>query len=171
MIVQQKSKQETSSKVSTNEHCIKNTIYSVGVDQTPNLRERIAEAHGPGSEVMKAVDELDDYVSSSETRKDPYYWNFFKRVKSGMWALYPHAADYVRTNMAREFMDELFHGGYIRALQSLAVPSGPSHARFARSYANDYGVSIGEGVMRYAHLQYHFGFCSLPLFFWRQAPQ
>ena len=66
MIVQEKSKQETSSEVSTNEHCIKNTLYSVGVDQTPNFRERIAEAHGATSEVMKAVDELDDYVSSPE---------------------------------------------------------------------------------------------------------
>jgi hypothetical protein len=145
MIVQQK--QETSPKVSTNEHCIKNTIYSVGVDRSPNLRERIAETHSITSEVMKAVDELDDYVSSPETKKDPWYWSFFRRVKSGMSALYPHAEDYVRTNMAREFMDELFHGGYIRALQSLAVPSGPSHARFARNYANDYGVSIGAALL------------------------
>jgi hypothetical protein len=147
MIVQEKSKQETSPKLSTNEHCIKNTLYSVGVDQTPNLRERIAEVHGPTSEVMKAVDELDDYVSSPETRKDPWYWNFFRRVKSGMSALYPHAADYVRTSMAREFMDELFNGGYIRALQSLAVPSGPAHAQFARNYADEYGVSIAAALL------------------------
>ena len=147
MIVQEKSKKETSSEVSTNEHCIKNTLYSVGVDQTPNLRERIAEVHGPESVVMKAVDELDDYVSNPETRKDPWYWNFFRRVKSGMSALYPHAEDYVRTSMAREFMDDLFNGGYIRALQSLAVESGPSHARFARDYANDYGVSIGAALL------------------------
>ena len=147
MIVQEKSKQETSPEVSTNEHCIKNTLYSVGVDQTPNLRERIAEAHGPTSEVMKAVDELDDYVSSPETRKDPWYWNFFRRVKSGMSALYPHAEDCVRTSMAREFMDELFNGGYIRASQSLAVPSGPAHARFARNYADEYGVSTGAALL------------------------
>ena len=133
--------------MSTNEHCIKNTLYSVGVDQTPNLRERIAEVNGPTSEVMNAVDELDDYVSNPEKRKDPWYWNFFRRVKSGMSALYPHAEDYVRTSMAREFMDELFHGGYIRALQSLAVPSGPSHARFARKYANEYSVSIGAALL------------------------
>jgi len=133
--------------VSTIEHCTKNTIYSVGVDQTPNLRERIAETHGTTSEVMKAVDELDDYVSSPETRKDPWYWSFSRRVKSGMSALYPHAADYVRTSMAWEFMDELFNGGYIRALQSLAVPSDLSRARFARNYANEYGVSIGAALL------------------------
>lgn len=147
MIVQEKSKEETSSQVSTNEHCIKNTLYSVGVNQTPNLKERIAEIHGRDSDVMKAVDELDNYVSNPETRKDPWYWNFFRRVNSGMSALYPHAGDIVRTSMAREFMDELFNGGYIRALQSLAVESGLLHARFARKYADDHGVSIGAALL------------------------
>jgi hypothetical protein len=60
---------------------IRNTIYSVGIDQTPNLRERIAEVHGPQSEVMKAVDELDCYVSDPETRKSSWYWNFCRRVR------------------------------------------------------------------------------------------
>ena len=103
MIVQDKSKEETSSKVSTNEreHCIRNTLYSVGIDQMPSIKERITEVHGQNSEVMKAVDELDWYVSSLEAKKDPWYWNFFRRVKSGMWALYPHAGDIVRTAMAR----------------------------------------------------------------------
>ena len=74
MIIQEKSKEETSSKVSTNEteHCIRNTLYSVGIDQTPNLKERIAEVHGPDSEVMKAVDELDHYVADPETRNSPW---------------------------------------------------------------------------------------------------
>ena len=147
MIIQEEFKQETSSQVSTNEHCIKNTLYSVGVDQTPNLRERIAEVHGRDSEVMKAVNELDHYVSDPEAREGPWYWSFYRRVKSGMSALYPHAADYARTSMAREFMDELFNGGYIRALQSLAVPSGSSHVRFARDYADDQGVSIGAALL------------------------
>jgi len=149
MIVQEKSKEETSSQVSTNEkeHYIRDTLYSVGVDQSPNLKERIAEVHGPDSEVMKAVDELEWYVSSPERRKGPWYWNFFKRVKSGMWALYPHADDIVRTSMAREFIDDLFNGGYIRAMQSLAVPSGPTHVRFARNYADDHGVSIGAALL------------------------
>ena len=147
MIVQEESKEETSSKVSTNEHCIRNTLYSVGVDQTPNLKESIAEVHGRDSEVMKAVDELEWYVSNPETRKGPWYWRFYKRIKSAMWALYPHAGDAVRTIMAREFIDDLFNGGYIRAMQSLAVPSGPAHVRFARNYADDHGVSIGAALL------------------------
>jgi hypothetical protein len=126
---------------------IRNTIYSVGVDQMPNLKERIAEVHGQNSEVMKAVDELDCYVSDPETRKGPWYWNFFRRVKSAMWALYPHAGDIVRTTMAREFIDDLFNGGYIRALQSLTVPSGAKHVSFASDYAGKYGVSIGAALL------------------------
>ena len=126
---------------------IRNTIYSVGVDQTPNLKERIAEVHGPTSEVMKAVDDLDNYAADPETRNSPWYWRFYKRIQSGMWALYPHAGDAVRTAMAREFIDDLFNGGYIRAMQSLAVPSGPTHVRFARNYADDHGVSIGAALL------------------------
>ena len=52
---------ETPEEPAPNEagNSIRNTIYSVGVDQMPNLKERIAEVHGSTSEVMKAVDELD----------------------------------------------------------------------------------------------------------------
>jgi len=113
------------------ENSIRNTIYSVGIDQRPNLKERIAKVHGLDSKVMKAVNELDRYVSSPEARNSPWYWNFLRRVKSGMWALYPHAGDIVRTEMAREFMDELFNGGYIRALQSMSVESGAKYVSFA----------------------------------------
>ena len=98
---------EASEEPSPNEtgNSIRKTIYSVGVDQTPNFKERIAEVHGPQSKVMKAVNELDCYVSDPETRKGPWYWNFFWRVKSGMGALHPYAGDIVRTSMAREFID------------------------------------------------------------------
>ncbi|MBN2267227.1 MAG: hypothetical protein JW725_02695 [Candidatus Babeliaceae bacterium] len=147
MIVQEKSKEETLSKVSTNEHCIRNTIYSVGVDQTPNLKERIAEVHGQESEVMKAVNELECYMSDPETKKSAWYWNFYRRVKSKMWALYPHAGDIVKTNMAREFMDELLNGGYLRILQCLATEHGVKCVAFAREYANGYSVPLGASLL------------------------
>jgi hypothetical protein len=129
------------------ENSIRNTIYSVGIDQTPNLKERIAEVHGPTSEVMKAVNELDCYVSDPEARKGPWYWNFFRRVKSGMWALYPHAGDIVRTSMTREFMDELLNGGYIRTLQFMSAECGAKYVSFAREYANGYSAPIGASLL------------------------
>jgi len=88
------------------ENTLKNTIYSIGVDKTPNFRERIAHVHGKDSEVVKAADELDCYVSDPETRKSAWYWNFFNKVRSRMWCLYPHSSAMVRTQMAGEFMDD-----------------------------------------------------------------
>jgi hypothetical protein len=49
--------------------------------------------------------------------------------------------------MAREFMDDLFNGGYIRALQSLAVQSGAEHVRFARDYASDHSVPVAAVLL------------------------
>ena len=125
----------------------RDVYYSIGTDQTKNIKERITEAHGADSEVMKAVNGLDHYVADPETRNSPWYWNFYRRVKSVMWALYPHAGDVVRTAMAREYIEDLFNGGYIRALQSLAVESGAKHAEFTRDYADGYGVSIGAALI------------------------
>jgi hypothetical protein len=121
--------------------------YSVGTDQTKNVKERIAEVHGLSSEPMKAAYELDCYISDPETRKSPWYWNFNKKVKSAMSGLYPHANDAVRTAMTREFIEDLLNGGYIRALQSLAVESGAEHARLSQDYANRYDVSIGAALL------------------------
>jgi hypothetical protein len=126
---------------------VRDVYYSIGTDQTKNLKERIVELHGVDSAPVKAVHELDHYVSDPETRKGAWYWCFYKRVKSAMWALYPHAGDIVRTRMAREFIDDLLNGGYIRALQSLAVPSGANHVDFASDYAGKYGVSIGAALL------------------------
>ena len=125
----------------------RDVYYSIGTDQTTNLKEKIFELHGADSAPVKAVHELDHYVSDPETRKSAWYWCFYKRVKSAMWALYPYAGDIVRTRMAREFIDDLFNGGYIRALQSLAVPSGANHVDFASDYAGKYGVSIGAALL------------------------
>jgi len=125
----------------------RDVYYSIGIDQTKNLKEKIAEVHGIDSEATKAVDELDRYVSNTETRKSPWYWNFYKRVKSAMWGLYPHANDVVRTAMAREFIEDMFNGGYIKALQSLAVESGAKHVSFARDYADYYSVSTGAALL------------------------
>jgi len=129
------------------ENTLKNTIYSIGVDKTPNFRELIAQVHGKDSEVVKAADELDCYVSDPETRKSPWYWNFFNKLRSGMWCLYPHSNDIVRTQMAREFMDEVINGGYIRTLYSLANESGTKNVAFAREYAGSYSAPIGAALL------------------------
>ena len=129
------------------ENTLKNTIYSIGVDRTPNLKERIEQLHGNASDVTKAANELEDYVSNPETRKSSWYWGFFKRLKSAMWGLYPHANDIARTQMAREFTDDVFNGGYIREMQALANPSAVEHVAFSREYAKRYSVPVGAALM------------------------
>jgi len=131
----------------TIQQSVRDVYYSIGTNQRKNLKERIAEVHGVNSEVVKAVDELDRYVSDPETRKSPWYWNFYRRVRSTMWCLYPHANDIVRTTMTRQFIDELLNGGYIRALQSLSNESGAKHVSFSQEYADSYGVSIGAVLL------------------------
>jgi hypothetical protein len=126
---------------------VRDVYYSIGTDQRKNLKEKIAEVHGADLEIMRAMDELDHYVSDPETRKSPWYWNFYRRVRSAMWCLYPHANDIVRTTMTRQFMDELLNGGYIRALQALSNESGPEHVSFSQEYAEGYGVSIGAVLL------------------------
>ena len=53
-------------KQNRTENTIRNTIYSVGTDETLNLKERIAEVHGMDSEVMAAVKELEDFFSNPD---------------------------------------------------------------------------------------------------------
>ena len=48
------------------ENTIRDTIYSVGIDQRLNLKERIAEVHGKDSEVMTTVKQLDEFLSRSD---------------------------------------------------------------------------------------------------------
>ena len=129
------------------ENTLKDTIYSVGVDRTPNLREKILETHGKDSDVTKAAGELDNYVSDPATRKSGWYWRFFNKLRSAMWCMYPHANDFVKTQMAREFMDEVFNGGYIRTMQSLATPGAVEHVAFSREYARRYSSPVGAALM------------------------
>ncbi|MBC8470370.1 MAG: hypothetical protein H8D56_12945 [Planctomycetes bacterium] len=48
------------------ENTIRNTIYSVGIDQRLNLKEQIAQTHGVDSEVMDTVKELEEFLSSPD---------------------------------------------------------------------------------------------------------
>lgn len=134
-------------RVKETENTLRSPLYSIGIDATPNLREKIAEVHGNGSEVVKAVSELDRYVSDPSIRKSAWFWNFYKRVKSGISRMYPYADNSTCRRMTQEFIEELFNGGYIRVLQSLSGKSGANTVSFARDYADYYSVSIGAALL------------------------
>ncbi len=126
---------------------LQHTHLPLAADPQPNYRRRIVQVHGQASPPVQAAEDLDRYISDPTTVNSCWYWSFYKKVKSAMWALYPHSHDVVRTTMARQYIGDLFNGGYIRALRSLAVPSGANQAAFAAEHAAKHSVSIGAALM------------------------
>ena len=122
----------------------RDVYYSVGVSQTGNLKERIAKLHGRDSLAARAVPELEQFLARPEFRQTRWYRAFYRKLLTGMSILYPHANRAARFKMAQEYIDDLVHGGYLRVLQSLAVPSGCKHVSFAQDCADSYGVSLSE---------------------------
>lgn len=125
----------------------RDVYYSVGVSQTGNLKERIAELHGSDSLATKAVPELEQLLSAPEYRQARWYRIFCRKVYSGMAILYPRANAPAKIKMVQEYIDDFVHGGYLRVLQSLAVPSGLKHVSFAQEYASSRGVSLSEALI------------------------
>jgi hypothetical protein len=122
----------------------RDVYYSVGVSQTGNLKERIAELHGTDSLAARAVPELERFLTTPEFRQTRWYRAFYRKVLTGMSILDSHVNRAAQFKMAQEYIDDLVHGGYLRTLQSLAVPSGLKHVSFAQECADSYGVSLSE---------------------------
>jgi hypothetical protein len=118
--------------------------YSIGVSPTGNLKERIAELHGSESLAARVVPELDQFLTTPEYRQTRWYRAFYRKVLTGMSILYPHANTHAKAEMTQEYVNDLVHGGYLRVLQSLAVPSGLKHVSFAQEFAESHGVPLGE---------------------------
>jgi hypothetical protein len=122
----------------------RDVYYSIGISQTGSLKERITELHGSHSLAAKAVSELEQFLTTPEFRQTRWYRAFYRKVLTGMSILYPQANAHAKAGMAQEYIDDLVHGGYLRVLQSLAVPSGLKHVSFAREFATSYGVPLSE---------------------------
>jgi len=122
----------------------RDVYYSVGVSQTGNLKERITELHGTDSLAARAVPELERFLTTPEFRQTRWYRAFYRKVLTGMAILDSHMNRAAQFKMAQEYIDDLVHSGYLRTLQSLAVPSGLKHVSFAQECADSYGVSLSE---------------------------
>ena len=57
------------------------------------------------------------------------------------------ANEYVKTQMAEEFIDELINDGYIRCLKSMTVPSGKAYVAFAQSYAASHNMPVAAALL------------------------
>jgi hypothetical protein len=122
----------------------RDVYYSIGISQTGSLKERITELHGSDCLAARAVPELEQFLTTPEFRQTRWYRAFYRKVLTGMSILYSHANRAAQAKMAEEYINDLVHGGYLRVLQSLTVPSGLKHVSFAQEYASSYGVSLSE---------------------------
>jgi hypothetical protein len=125
----------------------RDVYYSIGISPTGSLKERVAELHGSDSLAARAVPELAQFLTTPEFRQTRWYRAFYRKVLTGMSILYPHANRFAQAKMAQEYIDDLVHGGYLRVLQSLAVPSGLTHVSFAQGFASSYGVPLSEVLL------------------------
>lgn len=124
------------------------TIYAVGVNKRIGPKERILQIHGPDSVVLlKAIAQLESYLAGSYFKLSPWFLRFFSRVRRMMELINPRANEYVKAKMAENFIDELINDGYIRCLNSLAVPSGKSYLAFAQSYALRYNMPLAASLL------------------------
>lgn len=121
--------------------------YSIGVSPTGSLKERIAELHGCDSPAARVVAEIDQFLSTPAFRQARWYRAFYRKVLTAMSILYDHAHRAAHLQMAEEYIDDLVHGGYLRVLQALAVPSGRTHVSFAQEFAQSYGVPLSEVLL------------------------
>ncbi|MCX6833760.1 MAG: hypothetical protein NTW07_01270, partial [candidate division Zixibacteria bacterium] len=122
----------------------RDVYYSIGISQTGSLKERIAELHGSESLAATVVPEVEQFLTTPEYRQTRWYRAFYRKVLTGMSILYPHANAPAQAKMAQEYIDDFVDGGYLRVLQSLAVPSGLKHVSFAQEFATSYGVPLSE---------------------------
>ncbi|MDO8302618.1 MAG: hypothetical protein Q7T18_05195, partial [Sedimentisphaerales bacterium] len=123
------------------------TIYAVGIDPTPNPKETIAQFHTANSDVATAAAELESYLADPEFRHSRWFLRFFSRVRRIIGMINFGANEYVKTQMAEEFIDELINDGYIRCLKSMAVPSGKAYVAFTNSYAATHNMPIAAALL------------------------
>jgi hypothetical protein len=134
-------------QISAHPQTNRDVYYSIDVSRDGNLKERIADLHGRHSLAARAVPQLERFLGTPECRQTRWYRAFYRKVLTGMSILHPHAPITAEARMAQEYIDDLVHGGYLRVLQSLAVPSGRTYVSFAQEYAGSCGASLGEVLL------------------------
>lgn len=118
------------------ENTIRNTIYSVGIDQRLNLKGQIAQVHGANSEVMNTVKELDEFLSSPDSEQ--YALAMFtskvrRRIRN------PQMSEEVALAMVNE--------GYIETLRRLSQKQASTTISFAREYAQNHGMTLPGALL------------------------
>lgn len=116
--------------------CPVNQFYSVDVDESIGLKEKIADVHGEDSRQIGFVGELEGLLGDSKKyRQASRKFNGFVRNHIKV----PHNTEF--------FVDEFINSGYIAALESLRAPNSDKQLDFFEDYAKNHGMTSAQAML------------------------
>jgi len=111
-------------------------FYSVGIDETIGLKEKITDVHGTDSEQVGFINDLEDFLGNSDkySQASQKFKNYVRNhIKT------PRNADF--------FVDEFTNSGYILALERLRAPSSGNDLDYYKDYAASHNITVPQAVM------------------------
>jgi hypothetical protein len=114
----------------------RNEFYSVGTDNTPNLKEKITNVHGADSRQARFVSDLENLLGNDkECRQASRKFRTFvtHRMKT------PQNSD--------GLIDDFVNSGYITALERVRAPKSAADLDFYENYAANHGMTLPEAVL------------------------
>ena len=111
-------------------------FYSVGIDESPGLKENIADVHGANSRQVSFVGDLEEFLGDSDK-----YHQASKKLKNfvSYRSKLPQNAEY--------FTNEFINAGYINVLERLKAPGSEKELEFYENYAASHNTSLPEAVL------------------------
>lgn len=111
-------------------------FYSVGIDHTLGLKEKIIDVHGADSGQVDFINGLEDFLGDSDNYHKATQ-KFKGYVRNHINA--PQNADY--------FVDEFVNSGYISAIERLCAPGSTATLDFCEDYAQSHGITTYESML------------------------
>ena len=114
----------------------RNEFYSVGTDNTPNLKEKIMNIHGADSRQTRFISDLENLLGDDkECRQASQKFRTFVRYRMKT----PQNTD--------GMVDEFINSGYITALERVRAPKSAEGLDFYEDYAANHGMTLPEAVL------------------------
>ena len=111
-------------------------FYSVGIDDSLGLKEKIEDVHGVDSRQVNFISELEGFLGDSEKYSQASQ-KFKTYVRNHINT--PRNADYL--------VDEFVNSGYIMALERLRAPKSESELDFCKNYAASHGITTPQAFL------------------------
>jgi len=111
-------------------------FYSVGIDDSLSLKEKIADVHGEDSRQVGFVNELDHFLRDND-KYNPAAQKFKSYVRNHIDI--PRNTDYL--------LDEFVNSGYIIALERVRAPNSENTLDYYKDYAASQGISLPQAML------------------------